>query len=203
MIKSVLRFFLIILLVSLVSNVSYAEDVSFQTLETQLGDPKEGTKVIDQLDGVYKYRFQNANVDGKEYTSEDILEIVRVAASAVYFKIHTEAFNGHECNLNGIAKYTRAGQFLYVDPIWDPTEDLGDFDTEEKCELALIPRKNDILLVESVSATCRAYCGARAGLAGTTFNRDRRRPIRYMKILKNSSEYKRAMKYFKSTVDPS
>ena len=59
---------------------------------------------IDALAGVYKRTFENGNIDGGKYQSENILEIVKVSPSAAYVRTHLEFFNGHVCNIWGVAK---------------------------------------------------------------------------------------------------
>ena len=58
---------------------------------------------IDTLAGVYKTQFKNGNIDGGKYDSEDILEIVKVSPTAAYVRTHLEFFNGHVCNIQGVA----------------------------------------------------------------------------------------------------
>ena len=56
---------------------------------------------LDAVTGVYKYRFPNALVDGTNYTSEDILEVVKVSPTAAYVKASLQFYNGHICGDRG------------------------------------------------------------------------------------------------------
>src|SRR6476660_3949917 len=59
---------------------------------------------IDSLAGVYRKTFANGNIDGGKYQSEDILEIVKVSPTTAYIRTHLEFFNGHVCNIWGVAR---------------------------------------------------------------------------------------------------
>ena len=50
---------------------------------------------VDTLAGVYKKTFQNGNISGGKYQSEDILEIVKISPATAYVRTHLEFFNGH------------------------------------------------------------------------------------------------------------
>src|SRR5262245_52699828 len=59
---------------------------------------------IDKVAGVYKYSFRNGDTSGAKYTSENILEIVKVSSTTAYFRVHLEFFNGHLCEESGVAQ---------------------------------------------------------------------------------------------------
>jgi hypothetical protein len=141
------------------------------------GQEADGDALISKIDGVYKKSFKNGLVDGSSYTSEDVLEIVRVSKTSIYFKVRLNFFNGHECNAAGLAKYSALGTLNYQN---------------EKCRLSL-GLKNGSLTIDDHGGTCREYCGARGSLAGTEFPLAKRRPIKYMERLKNSADYKEAV----------
>src|ERR1700719_1057848 len=77
------------------------------------GDARQAARLAAELQGVYKRRFANALVDGTAIDSEDILELVPVSPGALYFRVHLEVYNAHECNLWGVARFTRAGRFVF------------------------------------------------------------------------------------------
>src|SRR5262249_10457439 len=89
------------------------------------GDITRATQLIDQIEGVYKKQFANALVDGTKYTSEDILELVRVSPDTLYFRTHLEFYNGHECELYGLARFSEAGLFVFNDPEGPPLEEYA------------------------------------------------------------------------------
>src|SRR6185437_16053133 len=70
---------------------------------------------IDKIAGVYKKQFANGNIEGGQYRSEDILEIVKVSPTAAYVKTHLEFFNGHVCNIQGVADL-ESGALVYHGP---------------------------------------------------------------------------------------
>lgn len=140
---------------------------------------------IDQITGVYKTRFKNGTVDGDTYMSENILEVVKVTPKTVYFRIHSEFYNGHNCNLWGIAD-------LELDAlVYRQTYD------NQPCELRFTVNKQGIIL-NDVNEGCRAFsCGNRGAFDNGThvdYPFTTRRPIRYMARLLASSEYANAVK---------
>jgi hypothetical protein len=120
---------------------------------------------------------------------EDILEIVAYTSDKIYFRIHLEFYNGHTCDLLGIAKY-EDGAFVYRGP-------AGGTDI---CVLAIRPVNKDVTL-EDVGGHCKsASCGARGGYHGVGFPLTSRRAIRYMARLKASKEYANAVSEFEQSV---
>jgi hypothetical protein len=152
------------------------------------GDPARADVLARELAGVYKKRFKSGLVDGTTYDAEDILEIVPVGDGAVYFRTALAFYNGHECNAYGVARFSRAGVF-----VWDGSEPT--FDT--KCRLEIEPGKDGVRLRDPDS-TCRVYCGARGSFEGTEFPRAARREIRYLERLKGSPEYRESLAAFKN-----
>lgn len=155
--------------------------------ETQLtaaSNTKQATQLIAQIDGVYKKQFANGNVDGEHYTSEDILEIVRVAEDAVYFRTSLAFFNGHSCGGHGIARFSQAGVFVF--------NDTQKFAGDAMCRLQF-DVSDEAITIKDPDYSCRNYCGVRGSFNGETFLRSARRTIRYMTILKNSEQYKAAV----------
>src|ERR1700741_5291965 len=81
------------------------------------GADSASSKMIDQMQGVYKHRFANAAYGGEgkpdePYQSEDIVEIVRYDDERIYFRAELQFYNGHSCSISGIAKYDQ-GRFVY------------------------------------------------------------------------------------------
>ncbi|QBB71034.1 hypothetical protein ELE36_12115 [Pseudolysobacter antarcticus] len=155
-----------------------------EKLLAQKGDATQASKLITQIDGVYKKQFANGNVDGEHYTSEDILEIVRVAEDAVYFRASLAFFNGHSCGQHGIARFSQAGVFVF--------NDTQKFANDAVCRLQF-EVSDKAITIKDPDGLCRNYCGARGSFNGETFLRSARRTIRYMTILKNSEQYKEAL----------
>jgi len=150
------------------------------------GNPAKADELIAQIEGVYKTRFQNGSVDDSSYTSEDILEIVRVSPNTVYFRTHLEFYNGHTCDKYGLARFSQAGVFVFNDPA-EPLEENA-----PHCRLQFQVTQDGIRMLDRDS-TCKEDCGARGNFDGATFPRSSRRPIRYMDRLKRSAEYQEAI----------
>ncbi|MGZ3691968.1 MAG: hypothetical protein ACXVAX_10720, partial [Pseudobdellovibrio sp.] len=131
-----------------------------------------GDKMISQIEGVYKERFDNALVSGEEYKSENILEIVRVSKSSIYFKTHLDFYNGHECNLFGKAQFSKVGRFVYQ---------------EDQCVFTIAVDGKEVVLDDK--GTCKDYCGARGSLGDVHFPLDKKREIKYLARLKKSKDY--------------
>ena len=137
---------------------------------------------IDDIAGVYKHQFQNGLVDGSKYTSEDILEIVKVSPAEAYIRAHLEFYNGHLCGVAGVARLE--GDAL----VYRPHDNI-----EGKCTLSL-RRKGGRLVFEDPGDACKFdVCGARGAFNGQEFPLASRRPIRYMPRLLASREYAAAM----------
>ncbi len=92
--------------------------------------------------GVYKTKFKNGLVGGESYVSENILEIVPVRGRAVYFRIHLEFYNGHECAISGIAEAS-VDTLIYRGP--------DDVDNHP-CVLSLRRTRDGVHI-----STCRAF----------------------------------------------
>ena len=138
---------------------------------------------IGKIAGVYKSPFKNGNIDGDKYVSEDILEIVRVSPTAAYVKTHLEFFNGHVCNIHGVADIERSA-LVYHGP--DNVEG-------KPCELSVKIERGKITLNDKDGHCAIGTCGNRGMYNGTAFDLNRRRPIRYMDILLRSDDYKSAI----------
>jgi len=151
--------------------------------------PKGVAPDLVQAAGVYKHRFENGDVTGDKYPSEDILELVQLSPKTAYFRIHSEFFNGHECNISGIA-----------DLMPDALTYFGPANADNQgnpCTLKFRATATGLTL-EDVADACRVgNCGARGGFGDGTdvdFPYARRRVIRYMARLKASREFADAMK---------
>jgi hypothetical protein len=59
---------------------------------------------VGKIEGVYRRAFRNGDSAGAKYTTTDVLKLVRLDKGAAYFDIALYFFNGHMCELSGIAK---------------------------------------------------------------------------------------------------
>jgi len=148
------------------------------------GDPARAKEQLAKMAGVYKRRFKNADISGKAYDSEDVFEFVPVGASAAYLKMHLEFFNGHVCDIAGVAEYKKVGGFVFQD----------DDDPQEPC-LLTVRLTGDAIDFADPTGSCRKFCGARGGFS-QGFELSRRRTIRYMPIILKSDEYIKAMEAY-------
>jgi hypothetical protein len=139
---------------------------------------------IDTLAGVYKTQFKNGNIDGDKYQSEDILEIVKISPTSAYVRTHLEFFNGHVCNIHGVAD-VEDGALVYHGP--DNIEG-------KPCELSVRLVRGRVTLDDKEGHCAIGTCGNRGMYNGTTFDLKRKRPIRYMDVLTKSDQYKAAVK---------
>jgi len=147
--------------------------------------------LMAQIDGVYKERFQSKIVvpggADEAFQAENVVEIVPYDDTRLYLRAHLEFFNGHTCDIAGMAGYEH-GAFVYRDPA--PVEK-----GERPCALRLHVTDKKLVLTDretpDAEATCKAYCGARGDL-DYEIGRGERREILYLERLKKSREYRRA-----------
>jgi len=139
---------------------------------------------VTALAGRYSSHFQNGLVDGSSYWSDDVVEIVPVAADAAYVRAALNFYNGHTCSFAGVAK-VRGDALVYRGPSPDPT-------SRKACVLT-IRRKGADLSLDDGDGGCKEYCGARGSFNDATMPWKSKRPITYMARLKNSSEYRDAL----------
>ena len=135
------------------------------------------------LAGRYYSQFPDALVSGEKYTGENIVEVVPVASHAAYVRVHLDYFNGHTCGLYGVAKsYGDALVFR------DLKQDL-----ENQVCVLTVRRVGKSLSLDDGGGTCRSYCGARGSLSQVELPYGNKRPIRYLRRLKQSPQYRDAL----------
>lgn len=139
---------------------------------------------IDKIAGLYVTHFRNSDVSGEKFWSDNELELVKVTPATAFFSTHLEFFNGHECELSGIAEVS--GQSLiYRDP-------------DQQCELR-IDVGGGKLAFDDKDYHCREQsCGMRGGYSGVTFALKARRPVGDIAKLKASDDYVEALKEFEA-----
>lgn len=144
---------------------------------------------LARVAGVYKGRFENGNVSGEKYESENILEVVPVDDHSAYFRMHLEFFNGHIGGISGIATYKAPNTLVYDNARSDSVRGGG-----ERCILEITWSAQTVSTVADYEKTpgCREYHGARGSLNGD-FQASSRRRIRYMQRLKESRQFRAAM----------
>jgi hypothetical protein len=138
---------------------------------------------IDAIAGVYKHRFTEETVDGEKYPAENVLEVVKVSPTTAYIRTHLDFYNGHACDVWGIAKIE--GDAL----VYRSTKDVS----EGLCVLNLKPDGGKMVFRDEDGRCFSYYCSARGVLNGVEFPLSSRRPIRYMARLVGSREYADAL----------
>ena len=123
----------------------------------------DGSADLAKLEGVYRKRMPNGDSAGATYTTTDVLKLVRLDRGAAYFDIALNFFNGHMCELSGIAR-AEGGALVYRG-----ATGVGD----EICELAIKPAGGRIGFADA-GQRCRSTCGARGGYDAAWFSTARR-----------------------------
>ena len=141
------------------------------------------------LAGRYFSQFADGLVTGEKYTGEDIVEIVPVAPGAGYVRVHLDYYNGHTCGIYGVAT-AKGDALVYYDS-------KPNFESARGCILT-VRRAGSSLLVDDEGGSCSSYCGARGTLSRVDLPYKSKRPIRYLTLLKQSSEYRDALTEWRS-----
>ena len=156
---------------------------------TALADPVHlvgTTPDLDRAAGVYKHDFANGDVSGDKYKSEDVFELVKLSPKTAYFRIHSEFFNGHVCDIWGVADLMPDALTYFGPANMDKQPCVLKFTADAKG-----------LHVFDVDGACRAEnCGERGGFGSgsdVSYPFAARRAIRYMPRLLASKEYKSAV----------
>ncbi len=144
----------------------------------------ESAAFLAEVAGVYKVQFQNGNVNGDKYQSEDVLEVVPIDDHAAYVRMDVEFFNGHSGRISGIATYGD-NSLIY---------DNGQ-KGEDRCVVEYVWSSDKVITKADYDKTpgCRSYHGARGSLDHVEFLVKRKQTIRYMQRLKDSPQFKGAM----------
>ena len=148
----------------------------------------ESAAFLMQVAGVYKRQFENGDVKGNKYQSEDILEVVPVDDHAAYVRMDLKFFNGHSGRIYGIAAYGENSL------IYDNGK-KGD----DRCVVEYVWSSDKVMTRADYDKTpgCRAYHGARGSLDHAEFLVKKKQTVRYMERLKNSREFTEAMEKYR------
>jgi len=157
-----------------------------------LAGAAEPTPLAEKMAGVYKHAFDNELVTGEKFKSENVLEIVPYKTGAAYFRIHSEFYNGHMCDISGIAVAT-TDRLVFN----GPNDDSG-----APCTLTIHPASDGVHIYETETMACKnETCGERGGYgyrpdASPDFKLTDRKPIRYLPRLLASTEYADAVRNY-------
>jgi hypothetical protein len=160
-------------------------------VSVRAADPGPGPPT-SELAGVYKTRFRNADVSGDSYMSENVLTIAPYRPGLTYFSVHLEFFNGHECEISGIAKASD-DELRYHKILMD-----------EPCDLTIRRAADGIHVFEASNGACRnESCGMRGGYgespdAKADFPMSSRRPIRDLPALLASDDVRDAIREYEA-----
>jgi len=144
--------------------------------------------LASRLEGHYSHSFANGLVTGEHFRSTDTMDIVRSGAGAAYVDVHLEFFNGHECNISGVADAKDGALVLKA----------GD-DDDSRCTLTIAPgvgKDRGKLVFAAEEESCHYYCGARGSLDGADdFTLAGRRPLSpaERRKIQGSDDYKAAV----------
>lgn len=145
---------------------------------------------VQSLAGRYSTHFRNGMVGGETYWSDDVAEIVPLTGTAAYIRVSLEFYNGHVCDIWGVGQ-AEGARLVYHDPT-PPTPA-----TAPRCTLTL-SRRGQALLIDDNEGTCKSYCGMRGSLMNQTLPLASRRPITYLKRLRDSRNYQDALVEWKA-----
>ena len=145
-------------------------------------------KFLKRVAGVYKDHFQNGDVDGDKFNSENILEVVPVDKNAAYVRMHLEFYNGAMEDFYGIAAFDGYSSLIY---------DNGE-DGKDHCVVEFTWSKDFVTTTFDISKTpgCTYYTIPRGSIDGARFEMKRKKVIRYIQRIKNSKEFKKAMELY-------
>jgi hypothetical protein len=146
---------------------------------------KEEAVDLRKVTGVYRIPVKIETVDDGSIAAEDILEIVQYSKASAYIRSRLHFYNGHVCNVWGIAE--ASGSSLVY---------RSQDDDNSSCQLTVTPDKNRIVL-DDPTGNCRVTrCGARGGFSSASFSMSRRRNIKYMDRILQSSQYREAVEEY-------
>ena len=138
-------------------------------------------KDLSKLEGMYWYNFKNGLVDGTEYESTDVLELVPYDKDSLYFRASLQFYNGHTCSIYGIAERDETRLTYY-----DTTSGNG-------CVLHVVPTSTRMTLDDPTGQCREMTCGARGSYGNENFSSKHKKKITYIAVLKNSSQYREAV----------
>ena len=143
---------------------------------------------LSKVDGAYRQRFANQMVSGERYTSENILEVLRLSPDTAYIRTRLEFANGHQCNLAAIAR-VEGDALVYRRP-------ANVSSTPGGCTLRLRFGNGQVSFADE-AGRCRADdCGARGDYEGAMLPLASRRAITYGDRIRASSEFRDAQQEF-------
>lgn len=127
-----------------------------------IGDPEEASIVLNKIAGVYKYRFQNEDMEGNKYESEDVIKVEPIDEVTAHVDLQINGFNGHGCEFKGSLVYTPKKDFMYRDP-------------SRECAVTMKLENDSLIFGMRTEENC--FCGSRMDLRGYSIEISRRKGI--------------------------
>jgi hypothetical protein len=127
--------------------------------------------------------FPKMGGGGERFPGTDTLDVLRYDDAHAYVAVHLDFFNGHSCDIEGMAAF--AGGALTLEP---PELTPG----EGRCRVTITPDARAFTLAAPATA-CLNYCGARGRLDGAQLPRASRRPIPHRAALMRSQDFEDAV----------
>lgn len=150
---------------------------------TALAAPRAPVRTAaETLAGRYGEHFRNGDVSGRNYWSDNVVEVVPIDSGHAYFRIRLEFFNGHSCGLYGVAQ-AGTDALKYEAPAVSPFAG---------CRIT-IAHEGDRLRLDDQGGTCSATCGVRGRYSGAGLPFASRHPIFYEPRLRSSRQFREAM----------
>ena len=138
-----------------------AREAAWLDSVTAPGDPGAARKAADGLRGTYRHSFQNGDVQGDTFLSTNTLKIDLRPDNSIHYNVHLEFYNGHECSIEGTARFRRAGFFVDQQKTDQPNFPL--------CVFELRATHDGVQLVDPTGACKMTTCGMRGGYNGAEF----------------------------------
>ncbi len=153
-----------------------------------------GAQTLDlaAVEGAYRHSFPNELVTGEKYTSEDILEVVRLSPATAYLRTRLNFANGHQCAMYGVARVE--GQAL----VYRRPPEAG----SPPCVLTLRFQGGQVVFADQGDHCRETDCGARGAYGGAALPAASRRRITYLDRLRASQEYREAQDEFQRSPAP-
>ena len=129
---------------------------------TTPGDPGEARKAAVTLEGTYRHSFPNSDIQGDNFLSTDKMEIELLPDNSIHYDVYLEFYNGHECSIEGTARFRRAGFFVDQQKTGQPDFPL--------CVFEIRPTGDAVQLADPTGACKMTTCGMRGGYNGAHFS---------------------------------
>jgi len=147
---------------------------------------------LDDIAGAYRFPLTIRTVDDGLVSQEDILEIVKESATRAYVRTRLHFDNGHVCVFWGIAEAKGSQLISHASAESEAAP--------RSCTLVLKVESKDIVF-DDLDHQCQPiWCGARGHFSGVKLKRSKRRSITYLKRIKESEQYRQAVREYEHLI---